>query len=108
MLLNNYHNDKMYLIECIVFFKYFLNSQILFYLRLINLSIQIKIAFEEKSINCGGQIYLNDAYSLTQITSPLYPNIPPAHIECIWTIVAPSAKRISVIIEDLDFSVSEE
>ncbi|CAI6368736.1 unnamed protein product [Macrosiphum euphorbiae] len=67
----------------------------------------VKIAFEEKSINCGGEISLNDAYSITQITSPSYPNIPPAHIECIWTVVAPSATRISVTIEDLDLSISE-
>ncbi|XP_029345463.1 cubilin isoform X3 [Acyrthosiphon pisum] len=68
----------------------------------------IKIAFEEKSTNCGGQIFLNDAYDITQITSPSYPNIPPAHIECIWTVVAPSATRISVTIEDLDLSISEK
>ncbi|XP_029345465.1 cubilin isoform X2 [Acyrthosiphon pisum] len=68
----------------------------------------IKIAFEEISINCGGQIYLNDAYSTTQITSPSYPNIPPAHIECIWTVAAPPTERISVIIEDIDLSDSDE
>lgn len=66
----------------------------------------VKIAFEEKSINCGGQITLNDIYNITQITSPSYPNIPPAHIECIWTVMAPSGERISVNIEDIDLSAS--
>ncbi|KAL5234243.1 hypothetical protein ACI65C_001653 [Semiaphis heraclei] len=61
----------------------------------------IKIAFEETSINCGGQIYLNDVYNITQITSPSYPNIPPAHTECIWTVVATAGEQISVTIEDL-------
>lgn len=61
----------------------------------------MKIAFEEKSINCGKQIYLNNEYNITQITSPSYPNIPPAHIECIWSIVAPSDERIIVNIEDI-------
>ncbi|XP_022177373.1 cubilin-like [Myzus persicae] len=61
----------------------------------------VKIAFEEKSVNCGGQIYLNDVYNITQITSPSYPNIPPAHTECIWTVVAPAGEQISVTIEDL-------
>lgn len=64
----------------------------------------MKIAFEEKSINCGGQVNLNDGYSATEITSPLYPNIPPAHIECIWTVTAPSGERISLFIEDLALS----
>ncbi|KAF0762933.1 cubilin, partial [Aphis craccivora] len=62
----------------------------------------VKIAFEEKSINCGGQIYLNDMYNITEITSPSYPNIPPAHTECIWTVVAPAGEQISATIEDLD------
>jgi len=61
----------------------------------------VKIAFEEKSVNCGGQIYLNDVYNITQITSPSYPNIPPAHTECIWTVVATAGEQISVTIEDL-------
>lgn len=62
----------------------------------------MKIAFEEKSINCGGQIYLSDVNNITQITSPLYPNIPPAHTECIWTVVAPAGERLFVNIEDID------
>uniref|UniRef100_A0A2H8TEF1 Cubilin n=1 Tax=Melanaphis sacchari TaxID=742174 RepID=A0A2H8TEF1_9HEMI len=61
----------------------------------------VQIAFEEKSINCGGQIYLSDMYNITQITSPSYPNIPPAHTECIWTVVAPAGEQISATIEDL-------
>jgi cubilin len=68
----------------------------------------IKIEFEENSINCGGQIDLNDVYNITQITSPSYPNIPPPHIECIWRVVAPSGERISVNIEDLDLSGGDE
>lgn len=60
--------------------------------------------YEEKSANCGGQIFLNDIYNITQITSPSYPNIPPAHTECIWTVVAPAGEQIAVTIEDIVLS----
>ncbi|VVC39263.1 EGF-like, conserved site,EGF-like calcium-binding domain,CUB domain,EGF domain,EGF-like calcium- [Cinara cedri] len=74
------------------------------------LQIQIKIkiieamqiVFEEKSINCGGEIHLDNLYNNTEITSPSYPNIPQAHIECIWRIVAPTGERMSISIEDID------
>lgn len=55
-------------------------------------------------MNCGGQINLNDGFNITQITSPSYPNIPPAHIECIWTVTVPAGERITVNMEDSDFS----
>lgn len=64
----------------------------------------MKITFEEISVNCGGQIYLDEFYNTAQITSPLYPNIPPAHIECTWIIVAPSGERLSVNLEDISFN----
>lgn len=64
----------------------------------------MKIAFEEKSINCGGEVNLNDVYSSTEVTSPLYPMIPPTHIQCIWTVTVPSGEHISVYIEDLALS----
>lgn len=67
----------------------------------------IKISYEEKSTNCGGQIHLNDINNFNQITSPSYPNIPPAHIECVWTVVAPSGERLSVNLVDLDLSTDE-
>lgn len=68
----------------------------------------MKIAFEEISINCGGEVNLNDMYGATEITSPLYPNIPPAHVECIWTVTVPSGEHISVFIEDLALSSDEK
>jgi len=68
----------------------------------------VKIAFEEKSINCREHIYLNNEYNTTQITSPSYPNIPPAHIECIWTVMVPSGERISAYMEDMNFMVGNE
>jgi len=68
----------------------------------------IKISFEEKSFNCGGQIYLIDVNNFTEITSPSYPNIPSPHIECIWTVVAPAGERLFVNIEDLDLASEEE
>lgn len=62
----------------------------------------MKVAFEEKSINCGGEIHLNNVYNFTQITSPSYPSIPPAHIECLWIIAVPVGERILINIDDLD------
>lgn len=62
----------------------------------------MKIAFEEKSINCGEQIYFKNNYNTTKISSPSYPNIPPSHIECIWTVVAPAGERLRVDIDDIN------
>ncbi|XP_050535178.1 cubilin [Daktulosphaira vitifoliae] len=62
----------------------------------------IAIRYEEYSEKCGGQISLSYLYNVTQITSPLYPNIPPAHTECTWIITAPAGERITAIIEDID------
>lgn len=68
----------------------------------------VQIAFDEISINCGGEIYLNNVKNITQITSPLYPSIPPAQIECLWIVVAPGSERLSVNIEDLDLLSDSE
>jgi len=68
----------------------------------------IKIAFEEKSVNCGGEIYLNGLNNFTEITSPLYPNIPPPYTQCIWTVVAPAGKRLFVNIEDMNLKNADQ
>lgn len=68
----------------------------------------IKIAFEEKSVNCGGEIHLNNLNNITQITSPSYPNIPPSHTECLWTVMAPPGERLFVNIEDIDLTIENE
>ncbi|VVC39264.1 EGF-like, conserved site,EGF-like calcium-binding domain,CUB domain,EGF domain,EGF-like calcium- [Cinara cedri] len=64
----------------------------------------IRMSFKEKSLHCGGQIHLNRLYNVTQITSPAFPDQPPAHTECIWIVVAPLGDQISLHIEDIDLS----
>lgn len=52
--------------------------------------------YEEVSIDCGGPILLTSTDSNRTISSPNYPNIPNAHIECIWNIVAPSGEVVRI------------
>ncbi|XP_050435751.1 cubilin [Adelges cooleyi] len=68
----------------------------------------ITISYQEHSLNCGSQISLTDAGNITQITSPMYPNIPPAHTECTWIVVAPTGERISATVEDIDIKYDEK
>ena len=41
------------------------------------------------------------------LMSPNYPNVPPQHTECIWTIVAPPGEKVHMEIENLDVRPSQ-
>lgn len=56
--------------------------------------------FEEKSINCGGDVILSKSWPSEIIASPNYPNIPPAHTECIWRVYASSGESLNFDITD--------
>ncbi|XP_066255144.1 cubilin [Euwallacea similis] len=58
------------------------------------------IKYEEVSVNCNRNIQLNSDESYTEITSPNYPNIPQAHIECIWIIRAPRGESLRIDFEE--------
>ena len=46
-----------------------------------------KMYFKQTEFGCGGQVRLSmDEPELT-ITSLNYPNVPPAHAECVWHVV---------------------
>lgn len=53
-----------------------------------------KLRYYEIQHDCGGQIKLMTINSSTIISSPNYPNIPPPHIDCTWTVLAPIGSRI--------------
>ena len=56
-----------------------------------------QLGFRELSFGCGGHVYLQDSLDPNMevyITSPNYPNTPPAHAECIWIIMAPAGKEV--------------
>ncbi|XP_066158935.1 cubilin [Euwallacea fornicatus] len=58
------------------------------------------IKYEEVSVNCNRNIQLDSTESYTVITSPNYPNVPHAHIECIWIIRAPRGESLRIDFEE--------
>ena len=53
-----------------------------------------KMYFKQTEFGCGGQVRLSmDEPELT-ITSLNYPNVPPAHAECVWHVVGKFLKDL--------------
>lgn len=66
-----------------------------------------KLRYYEVQHDCGGQIRLTSRNNSIIITTPNYPNIPPSHIDCTWTVLAPIGERIRVdFIDRFDLSFS--
>jgi cubilin len=64
-----------------------------------------KLRFSEIQHECGGRITLTSSNSSRIISSPNYPNTPPRHIECKWTITVPSGENIRIdFLERFDFT----
>ena len=61
-----------------------------------------RLRYKEISNGCGGSIVLTSESPEDDIMSPNYPNIPPQHTECIWTIVAPAGEKVHMEFENLD------
>lgn len=55
-----------------------------------------RIRYHEVQHECGGQLRLMRSNSSVIISSPNNPNIPPPHIECTWTILAPIGEQLRV------------
>lgn len=68
-----------------------------------------KLRYYELQHDCGGQITLRKSYSSSTISSPNYPNIPPPHIDCTWTVLAPIGERIRIdFLERFDLTYSSK
>lgn len=46
--------------------------------------------------SCGGRIILDHNRDSVEISSPNYPNIPSAHIECVWRVTAPNGELLKM------------
>ena len=63
------------------------------------------LTYEEVSEKCGEEVRLSSDSASGIITSPNYPNIPNAHTECSWVVVAPIGESIRVdFIERFDLN----
>lgn len=68
-----------------------------------------KLRYSEVQHSCGGQIRLSANNNSIIVSSPHYPNIPPPHIDCTWTILVPTGERIRVdFIERFDLTFSTD
>lgn len=66
-----------------------------------------KLRYSEVQHSCGGEIRLSARNNSIIVTTPNYPNIPPPHIDCTWTILVPTGERIRVdFIERFDLTHS--
>ncbi|CRL00998.1 CLUMA_CG014207, isoform A [Clunio marinus] len=54
------------------------------------------LRYYEIQHKCGGEIRLTATKSSAIISSPNYPNIPPPHIECTWTVFAPIGETVKL------------
>ncbi|KAJ6642436.1 Cubilin like [Pseudolycoriella hygida] len=60
-----------------------------------DLMASFTLRYEEATYDCGGSVIFNGENS-TIIHTPNYPNAPHPHVECVWTVVAPSGELIQV------------
>ncbi|XP_076174105.1 cubilin isoform X2 [Ptiloglossa arizonensis] len=66
--------------------------------------LKFKLVYREIGMNCGGT-YI--ATKNLEISTPNYPNIPPPHTECKWSIMAPNGEPISIhFVDRFDLSYS--
>lgn len=65
------------------------------------------IKYQAKTIDCIQTIVLTDLTNTTIVESPNYPNVPNAHIECRWTIVAPYGEILKIdFVDQFDLTIS--
>lgn len=57
---------------------------------------EFSLKFQQTEHDCGGFITIDYNTNSTIITTPNYPNIPSAHIECIWRITAPGGELLRI------------
>jgi len=60
-------------------------------------------------MSCGGEFILTSKQNKWEISTPNYPNIPPAFAECTWTATAPAGEKLSIhFLDRFDLSYSEK
>uniref|UniRef100_A0A182SAV1 CUB domain-containing protein n=1 Tax=Anopheles maculatus TaxID=74869 RepID=A0A182SAV1_9DIPT len=55
-----------------------------------------ELVYREVSVECGGNVVLSAQFNSTDIMTPNYPEIPPAHSECFWRVLAPAGQLLRV------------
>ncbi|XP_031624566.1 cubilin homolog [Contarinia nasturtii] len=54
------------------------------------------LKYRQVEYDCGGSFQLSYGNNSTIIASPNYPEIPSAHIECIWRVTAPNGELMKI------------
>lgn len=68
-----------------------------------------RLTYKEVGFECGSSMTLSKFYNSTEISSPRYPNIPPAHTECLWKFMAPNGERLQMdFLERFDLTQSPD
>lgn len=62
------------------------------------------LKYTEISQECGGQLTLTQFANSTILQSPNFPEIPPPHVECTWTIYGVPGERIRIDFIFLDLT----
>nr|XP_012218853.1 PREDICTED: cubilin-like [Linepithema humile] len=72
------------------------------------LNFRFKLTYREVSMVCGGRYILTSKDNKYEISTPNYPNIPPAFAECTWTATAPAGEKLSIhFLDRFDLSYSK-
>lgn len=59
-------------------------------------SNEFVLKYRQIEYDCGGSLTLDYVTNSTIINSPNYPNIPSAHIECVWRVTAPNGELLKI------------
>lgn len=62
----------------------------------------VKLIIQKKGLDCGGNVYLNNAIPSGYIQSINYPQPYPNNVECEWIISAPGFQRVQIDLNDVD------
>lgn len=65
-----------------------------------NVDNNFTLKYQQIEHDCGGYITLTATSNSAIISTPNYPNIPDAHIECVWRVIAPSGNLMQIDVMD--------
>ncbi|KAL1454456.1 hypothetical protein WDU94_010709 [Cyamophila willieti] len=66
------------------------------------------LSFSELTIGCGGDLSLKESppgSTWALISSPHYPEAPPPHVECAWTIRGPAHRKLRLSLDSDNFDL---
>ncbi|KAI5646194.1 CUB domain-containing protein [Phthorimaea operculella] len=68
-----------------------------------------RLHYEEKGVECGGTVTLDNSNNWKVFNSPNYPNVPTPYSECVWIFKGPPGEILRIdFLERFDLQPSED